>query len=48
MKARNIKRHCLSAHGLILMRDFDALPPPLRQWLNQSRLPWSARSALKI
>ncbi|MGR3731676.1 DUF6525 family protein [Limimaricola soesokkakensis] len=30
------------------MREFDALPPALRQWLSQARLPWSARSALRI
>lgn len=26
------------------MRDFDRLPPALRQWLTEAALPWSARS----
>ncbi|MDV4145805.1 MULTISPECIES: DUF6525 family protein [Shimia] len=30
------------------MREFDALPPPLRAWLRQAALPWSAKSALRI
>ncbi|WP_087213347.1 DUF6525 family protein [Yoonia vestfoldensis] len=30
------------------MRDYDALPPPLRQWLATARLPWSPRSARRI
>ena len=27
------------------MREFDALPKPLREWLASAALPWSARSA---
>lgn len=30
------------------MREFDALPPPVRQWLNEACLPWSARSVRKV
>jgi hypothetical protein len=30
------------------MREFDALPPPLRAWLREAALPWSAKSALRI
>ena len=30
------------------MRDFDALPPPLRQWLRHAALPWSPASCLRI
>lgn len=30
------------------MREFDTLPPPLRQWLAQAHLPWSTRSVRKI
>ncbi|MBC6443462.1 MAG: hypothetical protein GDA53_10215 [Rhodobacteraceae bacterium] len=30
------------------MRDFDALPSPLRTWLSQAALPWSAGSARRI
>ena len=30
------------------MRAFDALPPPLRQWLSQAVLPWSPTSARRL
>lgn len=30
------------------MRSFDALPAPLRRWIAQARLPWSASSCLRI
>lgn len=30
------------------MRDFDALPPPLRRWLAQAVLPWSPGSCRRI
>ncbi|NRB01811.1 MAG: hypothetical protein HRU30_00965 [Rhodobacteraceae bacterium] len=30
------------------MREFDALPTPLRQWLAEACLPWSPASARKI
>ncbi len=30
------------------MREFDALPPPLRQWLSEAALPWSPRSCRRI
>ncbi len=30
------------------MRDFDALPEPLRRWLADAILPWSARSCRRI
>lgn len=30
------------------MRDFDALPPELRQWLHGAALPWSPRSVRRI
>lgn len=29
------------------MREFDTLPPPLRQWLATSALPWRPRSVQK-
>lgn len=30
------------------MREFDALPPMLRHWLAEARLPWSARSVRRV
>ena len=30
------------------MRNFDALPPPLRGWLAHAALPWSPASCLRI
>ena len=30
------------------MQAFDALPAPLRAWLRDASLPWSAKSALAI
>lgn len=30
------------------MSEFDGLPAPLRAWLRDAALPWSARSALRI
>lgn len=30
------------------MRAFDSLPPPLRAWLAQAVLPWSAASVLRL
>ena len=30
------------------MREFDALPPPLRRWLAGACLPWSPRSVRKV
>lgn len=30
------------------MRAHDALPAPLRQWLKQAALPWSAESAWRV
>lgn len=30
------------------MRDFDALPPELRRWVTEARLPWSPRSVRKV
>lgn len=30
------------------MRAHDALPAPLRQWLKQAALPWSAESARRV
>jgi hypothetical protein len=30
------------------MREFDRLPPALRQWLAQAHLPWSTRSVRRI
>jgi hypothetical protein len=30
------------------MDAYDRLPPELRQWLAQARLPWSAQSALRL
>jgi len=30
------------------MREFDALPAPLRGWLRHAALPWSAQSAKRI
>lgn len=30
------------------MREFDALPPPLRRWLAQAARPWSPASCLTI
>ena len=30
------------------MRQFDALPAPLRAWMAQAALPWSPRSCLRI
>lgn len=30
------------------MRDFDALPHPLRRWMTQAKLPWSPASCLRI
>jgi hypothetical protein len=30
------------------MREFDRLPAPLRQWVAQAQLPWSARSVRRI
>ena len=30
------------------MRDYDRLPPELRQWLAQAALPWSPQSAKRI
>ncbi len=31
-----------------LMRDYDRAPPPLRAWLADAALPWSAKSALRV
>lgn len=30
------------------MRDYDALPAPLRQWVSQAVLPWSPSSCRRI
>ncbi|WP_103763379.1 MULTISPECIES: DUF6525 family protein [Roseovarius] len=30
------------------MRDFDALPPPLRNWMRQAALAWSPASCRRI
>lgn len=30
------------------MREYDALPPPLRRWLAAACLPWSPRSARRL
>ncbi|MET4127846.1 DUF6525 family protein [Roseovarius sp. MBR-6] len=30
------------------LAEFDRLPPPLRRWLAQAALPWSARSARRL
>jgi hypothetical protein len=30
------------------MREFDTLPPVLRRWLSEARLPWSPRSVRKV
>jgi hypothetical protein len=30
------------------MRDFDSLPPELRQWLRAAALPWSPASCRRI
>lgn len=30
------------------MRAFDSLPPPLRRWLSEARMPWSPASCRRI
>jgi hypothetical protein len=30
------------------MADYDRLPPELRQWMQQAKLPWAPRSCKKI
>lgn len=30
------------------MRDYDALPAPLRHWLSQAMLPWSPSSVRRV
>lgn len=30
------------------MRTFDALPPPLRQWMSNAALPWSPSSCQRV
>lgn len=36
------------SHAATPMAAFDRLPPPLRRWLANAALPWSARSALRL
>ena len=43
LRAGNVRRRAGDP-----MREFDALPPPLRAWLRDAALPWSAKSALRI
>lgn len=43
LRAGNVRRRAGDP-----MREFDALPPPLRAWLRQAALPWSPKSALRI
>ena len=45
---RNLHTSLRHRTGRDPMRDFDALPPPLRQWLASAQLPWSARSVRRI
>ncbi|WP_035250720.1 DUF6525 family protein [Actibacterium atlanticum] len=48
MTIRNLSSQLRRRRSVNPMREYDALPPELRQWLSQARLPWSARSARRI
>ncbi len=43
LRAGNVRRRAGDP-----MREFDALPPPLRAWLREAALPWNPKSALRI
>ena len=43
--ATTLRRRARRGHP---MRSYDDLPAPLRRWISQARLPWSATSCLKI
>ena len=54
-RTRRPERSTLGATGLRRrrraadpMREFDALPPPLRRWLSTAALPWSPASCRRI
>lgn len=48
MKRRNLVSALRGRAVADPMRDYDTLPPRLRQWLAVARLPWSPRSARRI
>ncbi|MCW8843750.1 MAG: DUF6525 family protein [Rhodobacteraceae bacterium] len=48
MTRRNLRAGTVRRRAGNPMREFDALPPPLRAWLREAALPWSAKSALRI
>jgi len=48
MGQRNLRAGTARWRAGDAMREFDALPPPLRAWLREAALPWSAKSALRI
>lgn len=48
MKPRNLKTSLRCSPLTDPMREFDALPPPLRHWLSEALLPWSPRSVRKM
>ena len=43
MSRRNVRTSLRARRHTDPMRDYDALPPPLRRWLAEARLPWSVR-----
>lgn len=47
MSRRNVRTSLRARRHTDPMRDYDALPPPLRRWLAEARLPWSPRSVRK-
>lgn len=48
VKGRNLRSTLKHRNRQNPMRDFDALPPELRQWLHGAALPWSPRSVRRI
>ncbi|MBR9844164.1 MAG: hypothetical protein GYB25_13470 [Rhodobacteraceae bacterium] len=48
MGRRNLRAGNMRRRAGDPMREFDALPPPLRAWLREAALPWSPKSALRI
>jgi Family of unknown function (DUF6525) len=48
MRANLATRLRMVRHTGCPMQAFDSLPAPLRRWLAQAALPWSAQSALRI
>lgn len=48
VKGRNLRSTLKRRAGHNPMREFDALPAELRQWLHGAALPWSPRSVQRL